>query len=154
LASLHEQKIKPVPGHSHELPDSNRIAAPSAVRVLLAEDNEIMAEATAEFLRSRGMEVRIARTGGDALTSAVAFQPHIILCDLRLPDMMGFDVARALRKSSAAGSILFVIHSAFTEADIGDIDVPEVDLVMSKPITQEKFETLIELSRQPRKPST
>lgn len=117
-----------------------------AQRVLIVEDHEDLAEATAEFLIAKGLDVRVVSTGGAALTSAVEFRPDIVLCDLNLADMVGFDLARALRESPARNA-LFVIHTTLREKDHRGV-VPEVDLYLSKPITEEKLQTLLELERR------
>jgi CheY-like chemotaxis protein len=86
----------------------------------LVEDNEPLAEATAEFLRSEGLEVQVASSGREALTCVATFRPDIVLCDLRLPDIAGFDIAKALRKNPVTRNALFVIHSAFRETDFDE----------------------------------
>lgn len=131
-----------------ELPDTDNYTLPAATRLLLVEDNELLAEATAEFLRGAGLEVRVAETGREALTLVLEFRPEIVLCDLRLPDMAGFDVARALRKDSATRNVLFVIHTAFRATDFDDAGVPDVDLFLSKPMDEEKLEKLLRLKAQ------
>ena len=83
------------------------------------------------------------------MNSLVAFRPDIVLCDLRLPDMEGFDLARAVRKSSVVRNALFVIHTAFRETDIAAGKGGEVDLFLTKPMTPEKLERVLELSRRP-----
>ena len=125
------------------LRNTNHHTPPAAPRVLLVEDNVPLAEATAEFLRSEGLEVRVVSTGGDALISVVEFRPDIVLCDLRLPDMLGFELAVVLRQNSATRKALFVIHTAFRETDIESANVREVDLVLSKPMDHEKLERLL-----------
>jgi DNA-binding LytR/AlgR family response regulator len=64
--------------------------------------------------------------------------------------MSGFDVAKALRKIPIAMNSLFVIHTALRETDIDAADIPEVDLFLPKPLTQEKIKKLFQSSRQPR----
>ena len=132
-----------------ELTNTDRNTLSEAARVLLVEDNEPLAEVTAEFLRNAGLEVQVASTGREALASVVTFGPDIVLCDLRLPDMTGFDIKNALRNSPVTKNALFVIHSAYSETDI-DVDVSDGDLFLSKPLTPEKVERLLELSRRPR----
>src|SRR5262245_49304226 len=101
-----------------ELTNTDRHTHTEAARVLLVEDNEPLAEVTAEFLRNAGLEVQVALTGHEALASVGTFRPDIVLCDLRLPDMAGFDIAKALRNSPVTKNALFVIHSAYRETDI------------------------------------
>src|SRR4029453_6377681 len=86
-------------------------------RVLLIEDHAPLAEATAEFIRSKDLDVRIASTGREALEIAAGFHPEIVLCDMRLPDMPGLDVARALREMPRAKDAVIAMHSAMTEPD-------------------------------------
>jgi CheY-like chemotaxis protein len=116
-------------------------------RLLLVEDNAELAEVTAEFLHDAGLEVRIAESGGEALAMARAFQPEIILCDMRLPDMSGQDVARALRANPDTRHALFALHPAMSDMELRalnrEIDADEVDLFLSKPLTQQKIDSLI-----------
>ena len=126
-----------------ELPKADNYTRPAAPRVLLVEDNKPLAEATAEFLRSADLEVRVAETGREALRFVVEFRPEIVLCDLRLPDMGGFDIARALRKDSATRNVLFVLHTGFRETNFDDVDLRDIDLFISKPMNEEKLEKVL-----------
>jgi len=112
---------------------------------LLIEDHKPLAEATAEFMRSNGLDVRIASTGREALETATAFHPEIVLCDVMLPDMPGLDVARALRDMPSAKDAVIAMHSALTERDFGthSLQAGVVNLFLSKPLTEEKLDTLI-----------
>lgn len=119
-------------------------------RVLLIDDHELLAEATAEFIRSRGLDVRVASTGREALDTASTFQPEIVLCDLNLPDMSGLDVARALRKMPGANDAAIALHSAMTENDLDTRSlqaVADVNLFLSKPLTEEKLNALISVHK-------
>jgi CheY-like chemotaxis protein len=118
----------------------------SGCRVLLVEDNADLAEATAEFIRAAGMEVRIASSGSDALEIAGAFHPEIVLCDMRLPDMPGLYVLQALRSMESGKDVLLVIYSAMAEYDLRllerTMDSSTVDVFLSKPITSESLDML------------
>ena len=121
-------------------------ASQPAHRVLLIEDHPDLAVATAEFLRTIGLEVRIASSGHEGLNSAAAFKPAIVLCDLNLPDMEGLDVLRALRLSPATKDALLAIHTAKSDMEIRMFERmqrPEVNLVLSKPLTVEKLDRLL-----------
>ena len=116
-------------------------------RLLLVEDHAALAEATAEFLQNAGLEVRIAGSGEQALQTAAAFNPDIILCDLRLPDMSGVELARALRASSSAKNALIALHSAISEMDLQTLKTQSnvgIDSFISKPLTEEKLKTLLD----------
>jgi CheY-like chemotaxis protein len=66
-------------------------------RVLLIEDNHDAAETLSELLTVEGHVVEVAYTGPEGLARARAFCPDIVLCDIGLPLLDGYQVARALR---------------------------------------------------------
>jgi CheY-like chemotaxis protein len=117
------------------------------VRALIIEDYAILAEATAELLRTAGFEVQIANWAGEGLAMAATFRPDLVLCDIKLPDMSGMDVARALRANPGTADVLIVLHTAMDDTDIKVLRrltrADEVNLVLSKPLTNEKIDTLL-----------
>ena len=115
-------------------------------RLLLVEDHPALAEATADFIQSAGVEVRIATSGGQALQTVAAFHPDIILVDLRLPDMSGIELAVALRATAGAKNALIALHSAISEVDLRTLKNQSnagINSFISKPITEEKLKTLL-----------
>ena len=72
-------------------------AARHACRILVVDDNQDAAQATAVLLELAGHEVKAVVDGHDALASAPVFAPHVVLLDIGLPVMDGYAVARALR---------------------------------------------------------
>jgi CheY-like chemotaxis protein len=68
-------------------------------RVLIVEDNLDAAETLAELLSLWGHEVRVVHDGSMALETAPTFQPDVVLLDIGLPGMDGYEVARQLRKA-------------------------------------------------------
>ena len=75
-------------------------------RVLVVEDEVEMQRALRAGLTYHGFDVRIAGTGEEAIREAALWRPDVILLDLGLPGMDGFDTLRALRPSSRAGVIV------------------------------------------------
>jgi two-component system CheB/CheR fusion protein len=69
-----------------------------SLRVLVVEDELVTAESLALFLRSWGHEVNLACNGPDALSMASTFQPEVVLLDIGLPNMDGYEVALRLRQ--------------------------------------------------------
>jgi len=67
------------------------------VRVLIVDDYPDSAETSAMLLELFGHECRTAVTGQDALAQAASFDPDIVILDIGLPDISGYEVARALR---------------------------------------------------------
>jgi PAS domain S-box-containing protein len=66
-------------------------------RILVADDNQDAAESLAMLLRLSGHEVRVATSGRAALTLAADFRPAAALLDIGMPELNGYEVARALR---------------------------------------------------------
>jgi len=115
-------------------------------RVLLIEDHAELAEATAELMRSERLEVLIASTGESGLEMAKAFQPDIVLCDIRLPDMTGLEVARALRAIPGTKDALIALHTALSERDLRTFEREadtSVNVFVSKPLTPEKLDGIL-----------
>jgi CheY-like chemotaxis protein len=66
-------------------------------RILVVDDDGVAADSLASLLQSSGYgDARVAYTGATALTLAAKFLPTVLLVDLDLPDMSGYDVARHL----------------------------------------------------------
>ena len=80
--------------------DMNETA--EAHRVLVVDDEPNIVDVVSMALRFQGFAVESAGTGAEALAAVGAFKPHLIVLDVMLPDMEGFDVARRLGAQHAA----------------------------------------------------
>jgi CheY-like chemotaxis protein len=81
-------------------PGQSASDAPKAAagrRILVVDDNQDSAESLALLLELKGHEVRTAFAGPAALDIASTFQPEVVLLDIGLPGMDGYEVARRLR---------------------------------------------------------
>jgi PAS domain S-box-containing protein len=92
-------------------------ARAGARRVLVVDDNRDAAESLARLLRLRGHEVRVAHDGVQAMALATALQPELILLDLGMPGLDGFEVARRLRREAALGHPLLVALTGYGQED-------------------------------------
>jgi CheY-like chemotaxis protein len=72
---------------------------PSALRVLVVEDDRDTAESLRALLVLCGYEVTLAHTSQQGIERARQHQPHIVLCDIGLPDAEGYVVGSVLRQS-------------------------------------------------------
>jgi signal transduction histidine kinase/CheY-like chemotaxis protein len=88
-----------------------------SLKVLIVEDNKDSAETLAEILRLWGHEVRTAFDGSSALEAAERFEPDVIVSDIGLPGMSGFDLARQLRKHPAFGRVVLVAMSGYGQEE-------------------------------------
>lgn len=84
------------------------------MKILLVEDHPGLAEISCRLLRDLyGHEVEVAATGAEALAAAGAAVPDLVLIDLNLPDMSGYDIARGLRQDPGFDRTLLVAVTGF-----------------------------------------
>jgi signal transduction histidine kinase/CheY-like chemotaxis protein len=103
-----------------ERPETARRAAPVGERprrVLLVEDNLDAAQTLAELLESWGHEVRVALDGAAALEAARDASPEVVLLDIGLPGMDGYEVARRLREQAGRAGLLLVAVTGYGQAE-------------------------------------
>jgi DNA-binding response OmpR family regulator len=84
-------------------------------KILLIEDNQDVRENTAEILELASYEVYTAEDGKQGLEVAMRIQPDIIICDIMMPEMNGYDVLLHLSKNKTTASSPFIFLTAKTE---------------------------------------
>jgi CheY-like chemotaxis protein/two-component sensor histidine kinase len=115
-----------------------------SLRILMVEDNRDGAQTLQTLLQLAGHEVALACTGPDGVALALQFHPDVVLCDLGLPGMDGFAVARALRQNPAtARSRLIVLSGYGQEEDRRKSREAGFDLHLTKPVDPFELERLL-----------
>ena len=101
------------------LPISEKVQPPArSLRVLVVEDNPDTAQGLALVLQAFGHQVRIIHDGLAALQIALTYQPHVVLLDIGLPGLNGFEVAKQMRRQSVLkDSVLVAVTGYGKEAD-------------------------------------
>jgi two-component system OmpR family response regulator len=112
--------------------------APGPHRVLVVDDEPNIADVISMALRYQGFEVASAATGAEALTAVTDFRPQLILLDVMLPDMEGFEVARRLGAERARVPIIFLTARDATEDKVRGLTVGGDDYV-TKPFSLEEL---------------
>jgi two-component system, OmpR family, alkaline phosphatase synthesis response regulator PhoP len=87
--------------------------------VLVVDDETRISEIAGDYLRHAGFAVRTAETGAAALTLARAEMPSLVVLDLRLPDMDGIEVARALRRDSNVPIVMLTARAEESDRLLG-----------------------------------
>jgi signal transduction histidine kinase/ActR/RegA family two-component response regulator len=87
------------------------------VRVLVVDDNHDAAESLALLLSLEGYTVDVAYDGVTALSEAAKFQPQIVLLDIGMPGMDGYQVARELRAGEPTGSMTIIALTGYGQPD-------------------------------------
>jgi two-component system, OmpR family, response regulator len=107
-------------------------------RVLVVDDEPNIVDVISMALRFQGFEVESAGTGADAIAAVAAFKPELIVLDVMLPDMEGFDVARRLGAERARVPIVFLTARDSTEDKIRGLTIGGDDYV-TKPFSLEEL---------------
>jgi signal transduction histidine kinase len=96
----------------------DEVRAGSSRRILVADDNRDSAESLGMLLELAGHQVRMAYDGQEALAAAAEFLPEVLLLDIGLPRMDGYQVAERLRQDSRHDGMLLVAVTGYgTESD-------------------------------------
>jgi CheY-like chemotaxis protein len=85
--------------------------------VLVVEDHLDAAESLRILLEMTGYEVRVAHTGPDGLTAAETYRPDVVVCDIGLPGMDGYRVARALRENPATAAARLIALTGYGQEE-------------------------------------
>ena len=107
-------------------------------RVLVVDDEPAIVDVISMALRHQGFGVEAADTGQDALERVRGWRPHVMVLDVMLPDMEGFEVARRLAAEHAAVPILFLSARDATADKIRGLTTGGDDYV-TKPFSLEEL---------------
>jgi DNA-binding response OmpR family regulator len=113
--------------------------------ILIVEDEAYIARLLEVYLTERGFAVKIATRGSEALAICHSTPPDLILLDVRLPDMSGYDVGLQLRSSPDTQNIPIVVLTAYQERNDRMIahDVVHADYFLGKPFDIEEVHAVI-----------
>jgi signal transduction histidine kinase/DNA-binding response OmpR family regulator len=95
----------------------NGAKAVSPSRILIVDDNRDAAESLALLLQVTGFDVLQAHDGPAAVKAVEAFRPRMVLLDIGLPGMNGYDVARAIRDNHQTDDILLVALTGYGQEE-------------------------------------
>jgi two-component system OmpR family response regulator len=110
----------------------------AATRVLVVDDEASITELVCLALRYEGFEVAAAHAGRPALDAAASFRPHLIVLDIMLPDIDGYEVARRLANEGRRIPILFLTARDTTEDKVRGLTLGGDDYV-TKPFSIEEL---------------
>ena len=91
--------------------------AKKELRILVVEDHPDAAESLRRLLEFSGYQVRVVHTGYQAVRTARRLQPHIVLCDIGLPEGDGYVVASILRQSSETSRARLIAVTGYDDPD-------------------------------------
>jgi two-component system, OmpR family, response regulator len=112
--------------------------SPESHRILVVDDEPNIVDVVSMALRFQGFGVESAGTGAEAIAAVAAFRPHLIVLDVMLPDMEGFDVAQRLGAQRARVPIIFLTARDATDDKIRGLTLGGDDYV-TKPFSLEEL---------------
>lgn len=110
---------------------------PEKSRILIADDNQPNVELLEAYLAGLDVDTEIAVDGQDTLNKVASFKPHLILLDIMMPKLSGFEVCKKLKSEPATRGIMILMVTALNE--LGDIEravQAGTDDFLSKPVNK------------------
>ena len=103
------------------MPDTATTPATSSPnRILIADDNQANCELIEAYLADVDCDIEIAVDGQDTLAKVTSFQPDLILLDVMMPKLSGFEVCKKLKEDPQTRRIMILMVTALNE--LGDIE--------------------------------
>ncbi|MCA1934937.1 response regulator [Asticcacaulis sp.] len=87
------------------------------MKILIVEDNEALAQTTGWIIEMLGYDYRISLTPQAALTEGEAYAPDVVMMDIGLPGMSGYDLCREMRQKPAHANAIFVAQTGWDERE-------------------------------------
>jgi CheY-like chemotaxis protein len=133
------------PGRDHPQGDEDRLArCSSAYRILVVDDNKDSAISLAMMLKIMGHETRTVHDGLEAVEAATAFRPEVVLLDLGLPKLSGYEVCRRIREQPWGEAIVLIAQTGWgQEEDKCRSKEAGFNFHMVKPIDPDDLEKLL-----------
>jgi DNA-binding response OmpR family regulator len=106
-----------------------------ATRILIADDNRDFADSLARILAAEGYGVRTSYDGREAIEAAREFQPHVVVLDIRMPSITGFEAARVFSHNPAGSRpVLIAVTGWPGESDKLRASMAGFDYYFGKPV--------------------
>ena len=113
-------------------------------RVLVVDDNQDLADVLALLLQSLGHQVQAAYSGQTALSTAVQYRPDVVLLDLGMPGMNGYEIARQLRETPQTKDVWLIAMTGYgQDSDRQLTQAAGFDHHLVKPVERRKLQNLL-----------
>jgi PAS domain S-box-containing protein len=118
-----------------------RPRAPAPLRVLVVDDNPDAADSLVALLQALGHTTWVARDGPQGLQTALEVRPDLVLLDIGLPGMSGYDVARAIRRHQGLRQVVLIALTGWgAHSDQQQSHEAGFDQHITKPVSMEALE--------------
>jgi two-component system, OmpR family, response regulator len=116
----------------------DRLDSEAPARVLVVDDEANIRDLVATVLRYEGFDVRVAENGRKALSAVRSFDPALVVLDIMLPDLDGFEIHRRLTTDGYSVPVLFLTARDATEDKVRGLTMGADDYV-TKPFSLEEL---------------
>ena len=114
-------------------------------RILIADDNDANRELLEAYLVNVECEIETSKDGQDTLNKVASFDPDLVLLDVMMPKLSGFEVCEKLKGDLTTSRVMILMVTALNE--LGDIEravSAGTDDFLSKPVNQIEFQKRVE----------
>jgi CheY-like chemotaxis protein len=115
----------------------------AGLRILVVEDDPDSALSAATLLRLYGHQVQVARCGTEALDLARKGETDVVLLDIAMPGMSGYDLARQLRRNNGHVPLLVAVTGCGQAEDRQRSQEAGIDLHLLKPVEPDELEAIL-----------
>ena len=135
--------------------DENATATDNRQRVLVVDDNRDSAQTLAMMLKIMGNDVRTAHDGLEAIEQAQDYRPHVLLLDLGMPKLNGYDVCRRVREQAWGTTMEIIALTGWGQAeDRQRTKEAGFDHHLVKPVDVARLKELLDEAAQRAQPSS
>ncbi len=107
-------------------------------RVLIVDDEPSIRQLIATLLTLEGFDVSTAPDGRAALEQVLTAAPDVVISDVRMPYMNGYELLTKVRSNPALDAVRFILLASYSDGDVGaDSAVALADACLSKPFTRD-----------------
>jgi len=115
-------------------------------KILIVDDEPVVVTLLKSRVESHGFKVEIATEGASALEKAKEWRPDLILLDIVMPDMDGFEICRRLKATKELASIPVVLFTASQETQLEELARKAGAVkVIKKPFVEQVFKAISEI---------
>jgi two-component system alkaline phosphatase synthesis response regulator PhoP len=113
-------------------------------KILIADDEPDLRDMVKYNLENQGFEVVVAKDGDEAIEVALSERPHLIVLDIRMPGLSGFEVARRIRRNEAIATTPIIVLTALDQEhdELGSFEAGADDYIQ-KPVSPRVLATRI-----------
>ena len=121
-----------------ESPETNQEIKTNSLRILVVDDEEAICDILEKFLSSNGNKVKAVNNGKEAIKLIKSEEFDLVLCDIGMPDVFGYDVIKALNELEKRPKI-FINTGGGENLKTPDVEGFKVDLIVGKPFALPKL---------------